>query len=669
MAKWIVTSAWPYSSGVPHLGNFVGSLLSADVFARYLRLRGEDVLFVTGSDEHGTPIEVEAIKRGITPKELTDKVHGEIVEILKEFDISTDNYTRTHNPIHMDFVRNLFGKIYENDYIFARSEDQLYCSHDKIFLPDRFVNGTCPHCGYEMARGDQCENCGTLLDPTQLVDPKCSVCGNTPTKRETTHWYFDLPRFSERLKKFIEQSKTLSENAKSFSLEMIDQGLKPRSVTRSNKWGIPAPFPGAGEKTIYVWLEAVLGYVTAVVEYFTKKMGEDDWRSWWFDGKTNVAFFIGKDNIPFHTVILPSLLMATHDPYSLRFHVGATEFLTFEGRKFSKSMGVGIWLDEALKLLPSDYWRFALTLIRPEVKDTSFSWSHLEKSVNEELNNQLGNLVLRVLNLINRHFDGVIPKPKDLSRSEVSLLNGIGKTRDAVGEQMSNHRFQRALVGVMDLVRECNSLLNIEEPWKKVEVDRDAAGNTLYVVAFALKAIGIMLMPFIPKSASRILKCLGTDTRGIGWRDIETLFKEGQRVRTDLEPIFTKMETSELVEKLKAIREEEKREEPLLDLEVFSKLDIRVGEIVEAEPIKGREALLRLKIKIGEETKTSVAGIAQRYSPGDLIGRQVATLVNLKPRRVAGVSSEAMLLAVALEGGDYSLLVPDRRVPPGSRVC
>ena len=450
--RWIVCSAWPYAHMVPHLGNLIGSLLSADVFARYLRLKGMDVLYVTGSDEHGTPIEVEALKEGVSPYQLSSRVHREIVKALQGFSISTDNYTRTHNPVHIKYVQDLFMEIYKRGYIFTREEEQLYCEKDKIFLPDRFVIGICPLCGYKAARGDQCESCGALLTPSQLVDAKCAICGEAPILRKTVHWYFDLPRFTDKLREMISKSETLTENAKRFSLQMIEKGLQPRSVTRDNKWGIPAPFPGASGKTIYVWLEAVLGYVSAVIEYFKKRRRPDRWRDYWLDKDTNVAFFIGKDNIPFHTIILPSLLMASREEYTQRFHVSATEFLMFEGDKFSKSKRIGIWMDEALQLLPGDYWRFSLILLRPEVRDTNFSWSHLEKAVNEELNNQLGNLVMRVLSLINKYFDGYIPKPKNLSEIEVSLMDDIVKTRDEVERWMKEFRFQRALISIMDLV-------------------------------------------------------------------------------------------------------------------------------------------------------------------------------------------------------------------------
>ena len=552
MARWIVTAAWPYAHGVPHLGNLIGSLLSADIFARYLRLRGHDVIFVSGSDEHGTPIEVTALKEGVPPEQLSGKVHEEIVRILKGFNIAIDNYTRTHNPIHIKFVQEFFMKIYRNGYIYRQVDEVLYCERDKIYLPDRFVVGTCPFCGYDSAKGDQCESCGALLTPTQLKEPRCAVCGGKPVVRESTHFYFDLPAFTDRLIDFISKSTTLSENAKNFSLNMLKQGLKPRAITRNNKWGIPAPFPGAEGLTIYVWFEAVLGYVSAVIEYFKRRGEEERWKEWWLNQDTNVAFFIGKDNIPFHTVILPALLMATGDPYTLRFHVGATEFLMYEGQKFSKSKGIGIWCDEALELLPADYWRYVLTYIRPEVKDTSFTWKTLEYAINEELNNDFGNLVLRVLSFVRKHFGGVIPEAGQPSEGERRLLEMIEETRRKVEELYEAMRFQRVVSEVMRLVREANALMNREEPWRTVKTDKARAGTTMNVLARAVIAAAVMLYPVIPESCEKILRSIGVEG-DVAW-DLIGRDAAGLRLAGDPKPPFRKVNAEELKAKLAEIR-------------------------------------------------------------------------------------------------------------------
>ena len=551
MSRWIVTSAWPYSYSMPHLGNFVGSLLSADIFARYMRLKGENVVFVTGSDEHGTAIEVEALKRKITPFELTSEIHQKIVNTLKRFDISTDNYTRTHNPVHINFVREFFSKIDQNGYIFKKNDEQFFCNNDQLFLPDRLIIGSCPKCKYESARGDQCEECSILLDPTQLIQPKCSICNNSPEIRNTDQWYFDLPKFTEKLKVFVDESETLSDNAKNFTVNLLKSGLKPRSITRDNKWGIQSPFSGSNEKTIYVWMEAVLGYVSAVIEHFQQS---ESWREYWLKSDTNVAFFIGKDNIPFHTIVFPALLMANGDNYSLNFHIGATEYLQFDGQKFSKSKKVGIWLDEALELLPSDYWRFSLIQIRPEVKDTNFTWENLDISINEDLNNSLGNLLQRTVNIVNRYYDGKIPKIQALTSFQTSLMEDTLKTKSNVEKMMKEFRFQRALQDIMNLSRKCNALLNIEEPWKKVKNDVDEAGHTISTVMFTLKAIAIMLLPFIPNSAKKILEQMGVDPEQVNWNDIESFDLQSKSVSKKVTSVFSKIDILEIKEALEINR-------------------------------------------------------------------------------------------------------------------
>ena len=661
MAKWIVTSAWPYAHGVPHLGNLIGSLLSADIFARYLRIRGHDVIFVSGSDEHGTPIEVKALQEGVNPEELSSKVHEEIVKIIRGFNIEIDNYTRTHNPVHIKFTQDFYMKIYENGYIFKQEEDVLYCEKDNIYLPDRFVIGTCPYCGYDSARGDQCESCGALLTPLQLKSPKCVICGSKPVIRTTVHYYFDLPAFTEKLIEFIEKSTTLSENAKNFSLNMLRQGLKARSITRNNKWGIPAPFPEAKDLTIYVWFEAVLGYISAVVEYFEKRGEREKWKEWWFNKETNVAFFIGKDNIPFHTIIFPALLMATKDPYTLRFYVGATEFLMHEGQKFSKSKGIGIWCDEALKLLPADYWRYTLTLIRPETKDTSFSWKTLEYAVNEELNNHLGNLVHRVLTFTKRHFNGKIPRIVKLSEDEKRIINHIFEVKRKVEKFYDEMRFQRVISEVMGLIKAANALMNKEEPWKTVKSDKDKAGTTICVLANVVKSAAIMLYPIIPESSLKILRYLGIRDK-VEWRQIDEII-EDIKIDLDFSIVFNKINVDELKEKLAKLREATQ----LISMEEFEKIKLGIGKIVEVREVAEKENIYFLKIKVGDKIYGSIAGLKQSYKPDELIGKKVVVVLNLRPKKIAGYTSEVMILA-AKKDDKLSLLTVDRDIEEGAEV-
>ncbi|MEM0056880.1 MAG: methionine--tRNA ligase [Candidatus Geothermarchaeota archaeon] len=548
--KWIVTSAWPYAHDIPHLGNLIGSLLSADIFKRYLSITGKKVIMVSGSDEHGTPIEVKALKSKVEPKELTDKIHKAIVEILKRFNIEFDNYTRTHTETHINFVEEFYMKIYKNGYIFVKRDKVLYCEKDGIFLPDRFVEGKCPICGYGYAKGDQCENCGTLLDPTDLIDPRCTICYSPPTVKETDHYYFNLPAFEKKLEDFILNSTTLSENAKNFSLSILKAGLKPRSITRNNKWGIPAPFPGAQGLTIYVWFEAVLGYISALKEYLDKR--NEKWEDWWFDKNTNVAFFIGKDNIPFHTIVFPALLMATHDPYTLNFYVGATEYLTFEGKKFSKTHKVGIWCDEALQLLPPDYWRFVLTYLRPETKDTSLSWDAIEFIINKRLNDDFGNLIHRTLTLIKNLFNCEIRKHDPSTTPQLELKQLTYEVAEDVYKLYRSTYFQKALIEIFRIVKKANALLNVEKPWETYKINPDLSESTLYSVAKSIIASTIMLYPIIPSSSSEILKTFMIDEPK--WNLIYADF-EKIRIEGDIRPFFYKVNAQELRKKLEKLRE------------------------------------------------------------------------------------------------------------------
>lgn len=471
LTKILVASAWPYINYMPHLGTLIGSILSADVIARYYRLRGDQVLYVTGSDEHGTPIEVEAVRRGISPKQLTDENHELVVELFEKWGIKFDNYTRTESSVHKEFVQKTFLKIYENGYIFAEESELPYCPECERYLPDRFIEGTCPFCGYKNARGDQCEQCGRLLEPTKLIDAYCAICKSKPVLKKTKHWYFDLPKFTKPLLKFIETNEQLPENARNFSLNVIKEGLKPRAVTRDNKWGIRAPFPGAEDKTIYVWVEAVLGYVSATIEYFKKRGDEEGWKEYWFDKDAKTLYFIGKDNIPFHTIILPALLLATKEGYNLPWNVSSTEFLQFQGLKFSKSQRIGIWVDEALKLFPADYWRYYLLSTRPETKDTNFSWEQFKEKINSDLNDTLGNFVHRTLTFINQHYDNQVPKPK-LGADDKRLLKNVQKRTINAAKHLEECKLLAALKDIVSISRLGNQYLNEKEPWKLLKTNR-----------------------------------------------------------------------------------------------------------------------------------------------------------------------------------------------------
>ena len=512
-------------------------------------------MYVTGSDEHGTPIEIEAVRLNIPPKQLTDRNHAKVVDLFERWGIAFSNYTRTENPVHKEFVRNFLLKIYENGYIFTQETEQLYCPQCDRFLPDRFVEGTCPHCGYASARGDQCDSCGNLLEPTNLLQPRCAICNSAPIKERRKHWYFDLPKLSEKLRDYIQNNEQLPDNARNFTLNLLKQGLKPRPVTRDNKWGIPSPFPGSEGKTIYVWVEAVLGYLSATVEYF-KRMGEEErWKEYWFDKEAKTLYFIGKDNIPFHTIILPALLLATHEDYNLPWTVHSTEFLMFDGQAFSKSRRIGIWIDEALELFPADYWRYALMSIRPEVKDTNFSWKTFIEKVNCDLNDTLGNFVHRTLTFINRQFDSTVPQPSSLDEKDKAVLEEAKEIVNKTAERMEIFKLQEALRYAISLSHLGNRYFNEKEPWKTIKTNRQQSANTLYVAAQTVKQSAIILEPFIPFTAEKLWKLLNLpgSVHEQKWNETEKELSPDHKINKS-KPLFSKIEDTE--EELQAKLEE-----------------------------------------------------------------------------------------------------------------
>ena len=558
----MVTSAWPYINYVPHLGNIVSSILSADVVARYYRLKGNEVVYVTGSDEHGTPIEIEAVRLNVPPKQLTDRNHTQVSDLFKRWGIAFSNYTRTENPVHKTFVRDLLLKIYENGYIFTQETEQLYCPKCDRFLPDRFVEGTCPNCGTDDARGDQCDSCGSLLEPTNLLHPRCAICNSTPIKETRKHWYFDLPKLTEKLTDYIQNNENLPDNARNFTLNLLKEGLKPRPVTRDNKWGIQSPFPGSEDKTIYVWVEAVLGYISATIQYFRRLGEEERWKEFWFNKEAKTLYFIGKDNIPFHTIILPALLLATHEDYNLPWTVHSTEFLMFDGQAFSKSRRIGVWIDEALELFPADYWRYSLMSIRPEVKDTNFSWTTLIEKVNSDLNDTLGNFMHRTLTFINRQFDSTVPQPSSLDEKDKAVLLEAKEIVNQNAERMEAFKLQEALRIAISLAHLGNRYFNEKEPWKTIKTDRQQSANTLYVAAQIVKQLAIILEPFIPFACEKLWTLLNLEgsVHEQLWSETEKELPPGHKINK-ARPLFSKIEESEeeLQAKLEKVRSAKQR--------------------------------------------------------------------------------------------------------------
>jgi methionyl-tRNA synthetase len=557
LGKVVVTCAWPYVNYLPHLGTVL-HVLSADVAARYYRLKGEEVVMVSGSDEHGTPIEVEAVRLGISPKQLTDKIHARVVELFEKWGFSFDNYTRTENPIHKEFVQSHHMKIYDNGYIFTQETEMLYCERCSRFLPDRFVEGKCPHCGYEHTRGDQCDSCGRLLEPVLLIEPYCAICKSRPVIKKTKQWYFDLPKFSEKLSNYINSNKQFPINARNFSSNLIKEGLKPRAMTRDVEWGIPAPFPGAEGKTFYVWFENVLGYISATIEYFRNRGEPEKWKEYWFDKDTKTLYFIGKDNIPFHVIIFPALLLASGKDYTLPWNVPSTEFLQFRGEKASKSHRIGIWIDEALELFPADYWRYFLMATRPETKDSDFSWKIFLEKANADLNDSFGNFVHRTLTFINAQFNSEIPQSKALEEDDEKVLKILEEKVGAIAEEIEDCRLQLAANTLMSISRIGNQYLNEKEPWNLIKKDRDKAANILYVAAQIVKALTVVSAPFIPSAAEELWKTLNLpgSVHKQRWSEALKPLPAKHKI-AKAKPLFQKIEADEqeLDERLEKVRE------------------------------------------------------------------------------------------------------------------
>ncbi len=651
----LVCSAWPYASGVPHLGNLVSSLLSGDVFTRYYRLRGKDVIYVSGTDAHGTKIEFEARKLGITPLELATQTHEKICDILKAFGIAFDNYTTTECETHKQFVHDIYLDIEKNGYIKTQLESRAYCKRCQRFLADRLISGTCPKCRSPYALGDQCDACGTMLEPEELIQPVCSFCGKSEIEfRETKHWYLDLPKLAPALLAYV-TSRGFQGNVRLFTQQMIDDGLKPRAMTRDIDWGIPAPFEGATGKVIYVWGEAALGYVSATMEHFA---GGDRWKDFWFGDDVFQIYAIGKDNIPFHSLIFPGQLMASGRGYHLPDQIPATEYLNWiGGDSFSKTRGVGLYCDDALRVMDGELWRFYLLYNRPESRDVDFSWEELEKAVNGILISNVANLINRVVAFVQARSGGVVPRSALDGDVEARIGSAVAAYEKAVDEGFLG----QALRAACDLAVFGNEYVQRKKAWATNDPAAILGGIEI------AKALGLLLFPFVPRFAGDVLRVLGFDAPR--WDDFSVSL--AGRKLGDERILLQRIDVEEIRAKIgsrgpgtaAAASAPAKPEASYAD---FEKLDLRVGVVREVAPIEGAEKLWRLAVDVGEEVRACVAGLRTAYEADALVGKSVVVLVNLAPRTIRGVRSEVMILAA--QGPRAVLVSPEAPVEPGSVV-
>ena len=673
--KILVTSALPYANGPIHLGHLSGAYLPADIYVRYHRLKGSDILYVCGSDEHGVPITITADKEGITPQDVIDRFHNMNKDAFEKFGMSFDIYSRTSLPIHHETAQTFFKKFYDSGLLNEKKSMQFYDGKARMFLPDRYVEGTCPKCGYEEARSDECENCGSLYDPSELKNPKSKVTGETPTLRETSHWYFPLGKFQERIEKYIEEVSTKygwKDNVLKYCQGWFKESLGDRAITRDLDWGIKVPIEGITGKVIYVWFEAVLGYISATKELSIERGNPELWKDYWQNEATKYIAFIGKDNIVFHTIIFQAILMAWNDLSDEKFimpqNVPANEFLNFEGKKFSKSRGWGIDVSEFLELFPADPLRYTLAANLPESKDTDFYWKEFQSKNNDELADILGNFINRTFTFVHKHFEGKVPSRTNLQPIDEEMLKTLNEAPTKVGELIDKYKIKDAVFAAMSIARAGNKYFNDSEPWVTVKKDKERCATTLNISLQTIYTLAEIFEPIIPFTSEKIFKMLNSEKKN--WNDLGVdNLSEGHQLNK-AEILFGKIEDDVIeVHKnntSKVVEEPVEEVEPIA-FEDFLKVKLKVAEIISAEKIKKSDKLLKLQVMVGKEKRQIVAGIAKSYEPEDLLNKKVVIVANLKPAKLMGVESQGMILA-ADKGEDIQLILVDESVPSGSNV-
>lgn len=650
--------------------------MPADIYARYLRLNGNDVAFVCGSDEHGVAISMKAKKEGVSPQNIIDKYHGIIKQSFQDFGITFNNYSRTSAEVHHKTASDFFVKLYEQGDFIEETTEQLYDEEAKQFLADRFVIGTCPRCGHEEAYGDQCENCGSTLNATDLINPKSTISGAVPSLKETKHWFLPLDRYEDFLKTWILEGhkNDWKPNVYGQCKSWIDDGLKPRAVTRDLDWGIPVPVEGGEGKVLYVWFDAPIGYISSTKEWAARE--GKDWEPYWKSKDTKMVHFIGKDNIVFHCIIFPSMLKA-HGDFILPENVPANEFLNLEGNKLSTSKNWAVWLHEYLEEFPNmqDVLRYTLTANAPETKDNDFTWKDFQARNNNELVAIYGNFINRVVVLTNKYYNGIVPTPGTYSQVDKETLDELKKYPEIIASSIERYRFREAGQEVMNLARLGNKYLADEEPWKVIKQDEERVKTIMFVALQIASALAVLSEPFLPFTAAKLKKILNISQSStedsLEWKDIsekEVLLPAEHQIN-EAQLLFSKVEDETIqaqLDKLEATKKENenmnKEVDPQKDtitFDDFTKLDMRVGTIIEAEKMPKAKKLLVLKVDTGLDIRTIVSGIAESFSPENIIGKKVTVLVNLAPRALRGVESEGMILMTENADGKLVFVNPD----------
>ena len=685
--RYTITAALPYTNGPIHIGHLAGVYVPADIYARYLRLTGNDVAYISGSDEHGAAIPMRAKKEGVSPQVIIDKYHGIIKKSFEDFGISFDNYSRTSAKVHHETASEFFTKMYNDGEFVEEVSEQLYDAEANQFLADRFVVGTCPKCGFEESYGDQCENCGTSHNATDLINPKSAITGNVPTVKETKHWFLPLDKHEDFLREWILEGhkKDWKPNVYGQVKSWVDDGLRPRAVTRDLDWGIPVPLKDGEGKVLYVWFDAPIGYISSTKEWAARE--GKNWEDYWKKEDTKMVHFIGKDNIVFHCIIFPAMLKA-HGDYILPDNVPANEFLNLEGNKLSTSKNWAVWLHEYLEEFPNqqDVLRYTLTANAPESKDNDFTWKDFQAKNNNELVAIFGNFINRVVVLTNKYYEGIVPEPNDFTEVDEDVLAAVKEFPNSIGKSIERYRFREASQELMNLARLGNKYLADEEPWKVIKIDAERVQTIMYVALQISAALAVVSEPFLPFTSTKLkgilnLNVISSETeKSLSWENVteQDVLIPGTHQINKAELLFSKIEDKTIeaqIEKLQATKlanEQENKvveaQKETIDFEDFTKLDIRIGTILEAEKVAKTKKLLKLKVDVGIDTRTIVSGIAESFSPEEIIGQQVSVLVNLAPRKIRGVESQGMILMTDTPDGKLAFVEPTKEVKNGQEV-
>ncbi len=688
--RTLITAALPYANGPLHIGHLAGCYLPADLYARFKRLNGESVLFICGSDEHGVPITISADKEKVTPQAIVDRFHALNKASFEKLGITFDYYARTSSSVHRETAQQFFLTLYHGGFLVPREEPQLYDEEAKMFLPDRYVEGTCPVCSNPNARGDQCENCGTYLDQTELINPRSKVTGSKPVIRPAKHWYFALSRFQEPLTRYIESHREdWKENVLQAARSWLKAGLQDRPITRDLSWGVPVPLEGAEGKVLYVWFDAPIGYVSA-----TKEAVGQDWQSWWQDEGTQWIAFLGKDNIVFHTIMFPAMLLAHNDAengprYILPENVPANEWMNLEGQKLSKSRGWTVELHEIIQRYPIDVIRYAFATMLPEQKDSDFVWREFQARANNELADIFGNFANRVLTFAKRSFDNkIIGNRNELDAEGKSLLDSFGERAQEIASHYNRFRLRDATSSTMDLARTANKYFNDAAPWKLIKSDKEQAAKVIRSCLEALRALAVYFAPITPEASASILSTLGHSMNEENWNNAHEPKLHGQTELGDVTILFPKIEdetVAEEIKRLEAMAEDVRSRDlqvtaakpstspsPKVDgyisIDDFKKIKLRTAKILEAERVPKSKKLVKLQISLGEEKRQIVAGIGQKYTPDELVGKTIIVVANLQPAKLMGEESNGMLLAVNDENGVVALVTSEGEPADGLDV-